>query len=239
MYESASPLRNINDLKRIACYFGSMKKNHTIFHSRQEAGRALAGGLSAYANSNSVVISINNETTCIAAEISEKLGIPMEYMPCHPIQHPTKRYTSVGSICEDEIFLHDFSLEVTNQISAELERLKIMIGLEFFQFYAENPDLNLKYKTVIVATDFLDASDSIIACIHRIKRARPLKIIVAVAVGLSSVLAGLSEEVDDIVCIQPVAWKCCAQDFFLSLPVVSSRQVKRLLNETLEHLQVV
>jgi putative phosphoribosyl transferase len=76
-------------------------------YDRAQAGKLLAKKLSEYYRGNAVVVAIHNGGVPVASEICSSLELPLEVVGCKRIRHPANSKKSIGSICKDEVILHD------------------------------------------------------------------------------------------------------------------------------------
>lgn len=197
---------------------------------RELAGRLLSKKLEDYADSNSVVFGIPRGGVCVAAEISQALALPLEAIFCRRINHPADHHRSIGSVSTKDVCIHNCSHTIPQDyIAHQIALLRNAVGYEREYFYGGRTPAAVHYKTVILATDVLATSDSILACIRELKRQEPLKLIVAVPVVSAEAARIIRSEADDIVYLRIEPFIRSAKDYYIHFPDITDEKVKELL----------
>ena len=203
----------------------------TLLHSREEAGLILGRKLHEYENTNSVVIGIPHSGVCVAAAIAKYLSLPLEVMPSQRIKHPANSNKNLGSVSLTEVFLHDNTDQVPlDFVAHQIASLKNNNSIEQQFYHSDNSQQELKYKTVILADDLLHSSEVMLACIHEIKKQKPLKLVVAVPVANAEAARIVRAEVDDAVFLRIEKEVGPAKRYFTNYQKIDRDQVKKLLD---------
>jgi putative phosphoribosyl transferase len=216
-----------------------MKSRATIFRNRQQAGWMLAEFVRERISTETVVVGFDPGGLCVASEVSAKLELPLEFIPCHAIRHPRERTRFIGSICEHEIFLHDFLQGTPSNLLLDLETLRTAIHTEYVSLDVHRSERDLYCKTVVVCADLLETPELPMACIHRVRREKPFKIIVAAAAISSATLCLLEDLVDEIVILKKVMNKINPHRVIETLPPIFPSHIRAMLQRSLdrEHSQ--
>jgi len=202
----------------------------TLLQSREEAGLILGQKLQEYGKTSSVVIGIPHSGVCVAASVAKYLSLPLEVMPCQRIKHPADDRKNLGSVSLTEVFLYDNSDCVPQDfIAHQIATLKTINSEEQDFYHENNSRLPLRYKTVILVDDILKSSEVMLACIHEIKKQKPLKIIVAVPVVDAEAARIVSAEVEETVFIKIEQEVGHAKQYFIDYGRINKDQVKKLL----------
>lgn len=202
-----------------------------MLQSREEAGQILGQKLQEYEKTNAVVIGIPHSGVCVAASIAKRLSLPLEVMPCQRIKHPADDSKNLGSVSLTEVFLCDNTDRVPQDFVAhQIAMLKIANSAEQNFYHEKISQLPLKYKTVIIADDLLESSEAMLACIHEIKKEKPLKIIVAIPVVSAEAARAIGAEVDDTVFLKMEQEVGHAKNYFVDYSRITKDQVKKLLD---------
>ena len=136
----------------------------------------LAKKLEAYRNSSAVVIGIPPGGVCVASAVAKHLSLPLEVMPAQRIKHPVDKNKSLGSVGLTEVYIFDDADNVPHDfIAHQIAILKNANSAENNFYYANNPNLSLKDKIVIITDDLLKSSEVMMACVREAKKYQPSK----------------------------------------------------------------
>jgi predicted phosphoribosyltransferase len=209
----------------------------TLLQSREEAGLLLGMKLREYENTNAVVIGIPNSGVCVAAAIAKCISLPLEVIPGRRIKHPANDNRNLGSVSLTEVFLHDNAVQVPQEfVARQILSLKNANSIEH-QFYHDGfSQQSLKYKTVILVDDLLRSSEVMLACVHEIKKQKPMKIVVAVPVVSAEAARIVGNEVDDTIFLRMEQEIGEAKHNFKNYHRIDRDQVKRLLDASQKNL---
>src|SRR5574341_859874 len=96
----------------------------TRFRDRREAGRLLAGRLSAYADrSNVVVLALSRGGVPVAHEVARALGAPLDVFAVRKLGHPWNEELAIGAIATGGVRVVDQDLvRYLGMSQAELKR---------------------------------------------------------------------------------------------------------------------
>lgn len=203
----------------------------TKLQGQEEAGLILGQKLKEHEKTDAVVIGIPHSGVCVAATVAKYLSLPLEVIPCQRLKHPANDRKNLGSVGITEVFLYDNTGCVPQDFVAhQIAMLKIANMAEQSFYHENNPQLPLKYKTVIIVDDLLKSSEVMLACINEIKKQKPLRIIVAVPIVSAEAARIVSAEVDDTIFLRMEQEVGHARNYFANYTRIDKDQVKKLLD---------
>ncbi|HEU5290158.1 MAG TPA: phosphoribosyltransferase family protein, partial [Cyclobacteriaceae bacterium] len=208
----------------------------SLLRDREEGGYLLSRKLVSYKNSNAVVIGIPHGGVCVAAAIAEQLSLPLEAMPCLKIKDPADSGKNIGSVSEDEVFIHDGEQTIPQDyVFHQIAHLRNIILHEKTN-YDTGKHIGLRYRPVILVDDVLTFSDTMMACLLSIRKQNPMKIIVAVPVVSAEAAQIISAAADDLQFLKIEASLGSPKTYFENFPRVDEQRVKELLEISKKHI---
>lgn len=178
------------------------------FRDRSEAGQALAGKLSEYADRSDVlVLGLPRGGVPVACEVAQALHVPLDVFVVRKLGLPGQEELAMGAIAsggicvlnEDVVRILGISDEVIEKASREqqqeLERRERM-------YRNHRPLLEVRGRTVILVDDGLATGSTMRAGVAALRRLRPKAIVVAVPVGAVESCEDLRAEADAVVCVR-------------------------------------
>lgn len=202
------------------------------FFDRQEAGKLLAGKLEKYRNTASVILAIPRGGVPVAAEVAERLKLPMDIVLVKKIGHPGNKEYALGAVGLTEEYLpadEDYEADyVKNEISNARNRLQEMRR----KFKDDIPFIALKGKNVIVVDDGIATGKTLLASIRIIKKSEPASIIIAVPVISANALEKLGKEVTEIIPLYVPAHFAGVGAFYEHFAQVSDQEVCAIMQKT-------
>ena len=204
---------------------------NTLLQNREDAGYQLSKTLSEYKSNNAVVVGIPHGGVCVASVIAEALALPLDVITCRKIKHPADPKRSIGSVSEDEVFIHDHSHTIPQDyVYHQILLLKNSIIHEKKKYYGSVKPQSFRYKTVILVDDVLSTIDTMMACLRSIKKQKPLKIVVAVPIVAAEAARMVRAEADDLKFIKMETVLNSPLEYFAEFPRVDDGKVKTLLH---------
>lgn len=201
-----------------------------ILRDREQAGYQLASALAEFRNSNAVVVGIPHGGVSVASAIAESLALPLEVMSCRKIKHPADEKRTIGSVCEDEVFIHDCSHTIPQDyIYHQIALLRNAIAHEIKKYYGSTQRQTFRYRPVILVDDVLSRSDSMMACLQSIRKQNPLKIIVAIPIVAAEAARIVGAEADDMKFLRMEPSVETPATYFDDFPKVDDKRVNELL----------
>ena len=179
------------------------------FRDRAEAGQQLARALSGYRTKDPVVIALPRGGVPVAVPIATALAAPLDCLIVRKIGVPWQPELAMGAVVygdppvvvrNDDVIGRaavtpvQFSVVLEREIDEARRRLEHYVG--------SRPQRPIAGHTAIVVDDGIATGATMRAAIAALRMRGPQAIVVAVPVAATDVVDALSEEADDIVCLE-------------------------------------
>jgi predicted phosphoribosyltransferase len=180
-----------------------------LFKNRAEAGIKLAGALSRYLNSESVVLAIPRGGVVVGYELARELRIDLDIIVPRKIGAPTQPELAIGAVTEDGA-IH-LNKDIVESLGIEDRYIEEESGKQIAEIrrrmksYGAREGRSLEHihgRTVIVTDDGLATGATMIAAILSVKKYDPMRIIVAIPVSPPHTVLDLERLVDDVICLE-------------------------------------
>jgi len=175
-----------------------------MFRDRHDAGRQLAEELTRYArDSSAVVLGIPRGGAVIAAEVADRLSLPLDVVIASKIGAPGNPEYAVGAVDPDGVVMPNPYAGFTE---SELEHL----GLEAKEKIAKRSELyragkegiSLEGRTVIVVDDGIATGLTAEAAISYVRRQGAHSVVLGVPVIAADAAERIEEKVDDLIAVE-------------------------------------
>jgi predicted phosphoribosyltransferase len=213
------------------------KPKQRPFANRLEAGRKIAGKLTAYANCpNLLVLALPRGGVPIAYEVARALHAPLDVFLVRKLGVPWNEELAMGAIatggvrvlnqeamsCSD---LPDWVIDrIAKREQKELERRERL-------YRGGRPALDIQGRTVILVDDGLATGSSMRAAAIALRQMKPLKIVVAVPVAPPDTCEALRSEVEDVICAITPEPFIAVGAWYSDFPQTSDEEVRQLLEQ--------
>ena len=184
-----------------------MTGGHTLpFRDRREAGRVLAGHLSAYANrSDTVVLALPRGGVPVAYEVAQALPAPLDIFLVRKLGVPGHEELAMGAIASGGVrVMNDEIIATLGLREEDITRVAAREATEIARreraYRGDDPPQPVRDRTVILVDDGLATGATMRAAAQAIRAQGPAKLVVAVPVAASSTCDAFRAEVDEIVC---------------------------------------
>lgn len=208
-----------------------------VLQNREHAGRLLAEQLSAYKNSNAIVVAVPRGGVPVGYHLAKKLQLPLEIVVSKRIKHPAHSEKSIGAVSIDDVVLQESSYTIPQHyIYHQITQLQSHIQQQHRMYHENCPEKSVTGKTVILTDDFIRETDCLYACLHSIEKQDPKKIIIAVPITSSKAALLLTQHKYQFIYLFMVMHQHLnmAMELF---PEVSEDEVEILLCKATEELQ--
>ncbi|WP_319452044.1 MULTISPECIES: phosphoribosyltransferase [unclassified Mycobacterium] len=209
---------------------------HRTFRDRREAGRVLAGQLSAYrGRSDVVVLGLARGGVPVGWEVAAGLGVPLDVFLVRKLGVPQWPELAMGAIASGgAVVINESvvqSLHITDEQlreamareTAELERRELA-------YRGGRDAVELRAKTVILVDDGIATGASMRSALRAVRTAAPSQVVVAVPVAPRRECRRLRPEADDVVCAAcPANFEAVGQ-VFGDFHQVTDDEVRALLH---------
>ncbi len=199
------------------------------FRDRETAGALLAERLSRYRGTNPLVLAIPRGAVPMARIVAEALGGDLDVLLVRKIGAPDDPEFAIGAVAESGEVVRNTSAaapavgaehverETQRQLRAIRERRALLTPV--------HEPVDPAGRTVIVVDDGVATGSTMTAALTVLRRAKPYRLVAAMAVAPPSTLARVAEAADDVVCLDaPLDFRAVGQ-FFDDFSPVSDDEV--------------
>jgi putative phosphoribosyl transferase len=207
-----------------------------IFADRVEAGRALAARLVEKKYEKPVVLALPRGGVPVGAEVATALGAPLDIVLVRKIGVPYQPELAVAAVVDGEhpeLVINEDVRRLADVSQEEIERAKVRELAEIDRrraLYLKGRDrVPIAGATVIVIDDGIATGATVRAALKALRRGKPKKLVLAVAVAPPDTIAMLRAEVDEIVCLETPEPFHAIGLYYRDFAQVSDEQVIALL----------
>jgi putative phosphoribosyl transferase len=186
-----------------------MSARTTAFADRGEAGRALAGLLTAYTGRGDVVVlGLPRGGVPVAAPVALALQAPLDVLVVRKLGLPGQPEVAMGAIAGvgDAVELVR-NERVLSAVSVPDEDFEAVHERELRELrrresaYREGrPAVPVRDRVVVLVDDGLATGSTMRAAVAAVRRQHPARLVVAVPVGSADSCAALRRDADEVVC---------------------------------------
>src|SRR5690606_35878903 len=132
--------------------------------------------------------------------VAEYLGLRSQPMPCLEIRHPAHRNQSIGSVCLNNVVLHDEGRDIPQEyIQYAIARLRAKLRRDMASGGKDLVRGGYRGKTLLVVSEWLKTADRVLACLGHIREEGPARIVIATAVVSPQAIFPLRELADELI----------------------------------------
>jgi putative phosphoribosyl transferase len=203
---------------------------------RATAGRELARALHHYADRRDVVVlALPRGGVPVAAEIARTLDAELDVLIVRKLGAPLQPELAVGAIASGGVrVLNDEIVAELGVTDAELDALTRdeLRELERRErlYRGDRARTTIAGRCVIVVDDGIATGATMRAGIAALRKLKPARIVVAVAVAPEDTVRVLEREADDVVCLATPAPFWAVGRWYVVFDQVSDDEVKQMLN---------
>jgi putative phosphoribosyl transferase len=207
-----------------------------IYTDREQAGDLLADALSELKDRDVVVLGIPRGGVVVASRVAKALGSEMDIVVTKKIGAPGEPEFALGAVTQEgDVILNE---DVVGLIGVEASYLKSEAARKteevkerMARFRGDRPYPPLGGKVVVIVDDGIATGSTVSAAIRSVKKQAPASVIVAVPVAPAEVVARLSQEADEVVCLATPEPFFAIGQFYEQFDQVEDDDVKLLLDE--------
>jgi len=185
----------------------SYRERRFIFQDRFHAGKLLAEKIRNYAATrNMILLAVPAGGVPVGYMIAKELGIPMDVIIVRKIQIPWNTEAGFGALTWDgEIVLNEILIKhlglTERMIEEAILKTRRVLQERVRKFRGDKPMPDLKGKIVLLVDDGLASGFTMLTAARSIKKKEPRRVVVAVPTASAGAIELLSNEVDEIVCL--------------------------------------
>jgi predicted phosphoribosyltransferase len=209
------------------------------FVDRIEAGKRLADALARYRGVEAVILALPRGGVPVAAEVAERLGAPLDLLLVRKVGVPWQPELAMGAVVDgaEPVVVRNQEVlrfagisegefeNVCQQELAEIERRRK-------RYLGDRKPLEVAGKVAIVVDDGIATGATVRAAIRGLRRRGPAEIVLAVPVAPPETVAALSEEADEVVCLEAPERFGAISLYYASFPQVGDDTVIALLDQS-------
>lgn len=204
------------------------------FTDRAHAGRQLARQLRQYASPDTLVLALPRGGVPVAFPVAQALHAELDLMLVRKLGLPGQEEFAMGAIASGGVRVLQPGVpglmgvtqeevdEVTRREEQELARRER-------RYRGGRPPPRLRGRTVILVDDGIATGATMQAAVEVARQQAPARLVVAAPVGAPDTVAGLEEQVDEVVClVTPPRFRAVGQ-WYRKFDQTSDEEVQDLL----------
>jgi predicted phosphoribosyltransferase len=208
-------------------------ENRVIFRNRVEAGRRLTRLLEKYRDQDVVVYALPRGGVPVAKEIAQALDCPLDLIIIRKIGHPGNPEYALAAVAEDGLLVVNreelarvdqqwFEAEKARQIQEAKRRREL--------YLQGRKPVTAAGKIAILVDDGIATGSTMLVAVKKVRREKPAKVVVAVAVSPKETAQRFAQEVDEFVAvtIPEIFWGAIGY-YYEDFSQVSDEEVLALL----------
>ena len=181
-----------------------MDREDVRFRDRVDAGRRLASLLGKYKNQNAVVYALPRGGVPVAKEIARILNCPLDLIIVRKIGHPMNPEYALGAVAEDGFLVvneEELARVDPKWFEAEMEKQKQEAKRRRELYLQGREPITASGKIAIIVDDGIATGSTMQVAVKKVKREKPAKMVVAVAVSPKETAQRFAKEVDEFVAV--------------------------------------
>ncbi len=208
------------------------------FHDRREAGQRLAAQLRRFAADRPLVLALPRGGVPLGYEVAQALGAELDVLIVRKLGAPGHEELGIGAVIDGgnpQVVLNE---DVVRQlgigpayVEAETQRQLAEIERRRRAYRGDAPAPGVAGRTVIVVDDGIATGGTVLAALRALRKAGPLRLVLAVPVAPADTIAALAGECDEIICLaQPTPFYAVGAHY-ANFNQTSDREVIALLEQ--------
>jgi len=178
-----------------------------IFRDRFDAGEQLASKLLHLRGERPVVLALPRGGVPVAERVARMLGAPLDVLVSAKLGAPGQPELGFGAVAEGEaVYVDPDSVRLLalpiHEVEVEVARAHAKVLRRVQRYRGTRPLPDLEGRTVILVDDGVATGGTAHAAIRAVREQAPGRLVFAAPVISASTARELSEEVDELVCVE-------------------------------------
>jgi putative phosphoribosyl transferase len=179
----------------------------TSFRDRADAGRELAGQLSASRLTTPLILGLPRGGIPVAAEIAAELDAPLEAFVAQKIGAPGHEELGVGAVAEGlrEPVISPVAAEIglsPDDVRGLAGAADAEVNRRIDRYRSGRPLPGTAHRDVVVVDDGLATGITAEAALRALRERDPARLVLAVPVGASQTVGRLTAVADEVICVE-------------------------------------
>ncbi|MBE9205729.1 phosphoribosyltransferase [Nostoc sp. LEGE 06077] len=208
------------------------------FRDRRDAGKILAKRITAYTNSQDLlVLALPRGGVPVAYEIANSLNTPLDICLVRKLGVPDQEELAMGAIASGGVRVLNYDVINSLGIDSKIIDNVAIKELQELQrrdraYRGDQPLPKIKNRTVILVDDGIATGSTMRAAIAIVKQQQPQRLIVAVPVAAPITYKELQAEVDEVVCLVMPESLCAIGLWYEDFSQTTDVEVRYLLAQS-------
>lgn len=182
-----------------------MRNRGRVFRDRAQAGEVLAGMLGEFRGTDALILAIPAGGVPVAAEIAQRLGLPLDLAAVSKITLPWNTESGYGAVAFDgSVRLNQDLIAALGLPAATVQegiaRTKEKVARRVQQLCGDRPLPALTGRAAILVDDGLASGFTMHTAVDALHRLAARRVIVAVPTGHANAVARIAAAVDSLYC---------------------------------------
>ncbi len=209
------------------------------FADRRDAGRVLAGRLSAYAHRDDVlVLALPRGGVPVGAEVARELGVPLDILVVRKLGLPGQPEYAMGAIAMGDVRV--LNTQVIEQLALSYSAIDLVTRAEMRELHrrerlyrGDRAMPAVDGRVLILVDDGMATGASMRAAVQALRELHPARIVVAVPVSSPQTCQLLTQDADEVICARtPERFRSVGQ-WYERFEQTSDEEVRRVLAASL------
>jgi predicted phosphoribosyltransferase len=206
------------------------------FRDRADAGRRLAEALARYKDQHPIVLALPRGGVPVAAEVARILDAPVDLILVRKIGVPYQPELAMGAVVdgpEPLVVRNEDIIKIAGVSETEFGRIRdrelAEIQRRRSRYLGDRPHPEFDGQVVIVIDDGVATGATTRAALRAVRARNPKRLILAVPVAPTDSLQELSDEADEIVCLEDYESFMAIGVYYSDFRQVSDEEVTDIL----------
>lgn len=200
-----------------------------IFKNREEAAHLLARELTAFADTDAVVLALPRGGVPLGYIIARDLHLPLDIILIKKIGYPRQPEYAVGAVSLNSVVVNPHIDLPDSYFEEQAQHIRGQLQERYERYKKDTKPVPVKDRPVILVDDGIATGYTVLAAAQLIRKSFPAQVILAVPVASPRALDKIRPYVDDMVCLHaPEQFQAVGQ-FYEDFSEVSHEEVIRLL----------